>query len=372
MTKVCHLSSAHVGLDVRIFHKECVSLAAAGYETHLVICASSRDVELAETEGVKLHALTPATGRLSRMFKQSWRCYRTGRNIDAEVYHFHDPELIPYGVLLRIAGKKVVYDVHEDLPRDILSKDWIPLSIRRAVSAGAEALEHLSSRVFFSVVTATPFIAARFRRVNPTSLDVNNYPVYSQFAAVPWSSRHSEICYVGNIGSVRGIRELIEAMGMLESDVRLQLCGRFGEPDVERQVKLLSGWQLVDEHGFLDRTGVHRILERTMVGIVTLHPLVNYIDALPVKMFEYMAAGIPVIASDFPKWREIIQSSGCGICVDPLRPEEIAHAIDYLVTHPEEARRMGENGRRAVLERYNWQIEENKLRTFYREVLSNS
>jgi glycosyltransferase involved in cell wall biosynthesis len=117
--------------------------------------------------------------------------------------------------------------------------------------------------------------------------------------------------------------------------------------------------------GVLDRRGVAEVLGRSVAGLVTLHPLVNYLDALPIKMFEYMSAGIPVIASDFVLWREIVQDGGCGLCVDPLKPNEIANAIDYLVTHPDEARRLGQNGRRAVVERYNWTVEEGKLLAFY-------
>ncbi len=95
----------------------------------------------------------------------------------------------------------------------------------------------------------------------------------------------------------------------------------------------------------------------------------NHVDAQPNKMFEYMSAGIPVIASDFPLWREIIEGCGCGICVDPLDPKKIAEAIDYLVDNPEIARRMGENGRKAVYDRYNWDVEEKKLLALYDSLL---
>jgi len=106
-----------------------------------------------------------------------------------------------------------------------------------------------------------------------------------------------------------------------------------------------------------------------MAGLVTLHPIVNYIDALPVKMFEYMVAGIPVIASNFSLWREIIEGNKCGLCVDPLNPSEIAKAIDYIMTHPAEAQQMGKNGLRAVQEQYNWDIEEKKLLALYEQLL---
>ena len=135
-------------------------------------------------------------------------------------------------------------------------------------------------------------------------------------------------------------------------------------------MQALPGWQRVNALGFLDRAGVRDVLGRSMAGLVTLHPVINYIDALPVKMFEYMSAGIPVIASDFPLWREIIAGNDCGLLVDPLNPAAIAEAIDTLVSNPTMAQRMGENGRRAVEERYNWGIEEQKLMAFYERILA--
>ena len=159
-------------------------------------------------------------------------------------------------------------------------------------------------------------------------------------------------------------------MGLLQSNARLNLCGGFSEAGLEQAVKAMPGWQRVKEHGFVDRMGVRDILSRSVAGLVTFHPMPNHVDAQPNKMFEYMSAGIPVIASDFPLWREIIGGNGCGLLVDPLNPAAIAQAIDYLVTHPIEAQRMGANGRKAVNERYNWAIEEKKLLAFYEQTLS--
>jgi glycosyltransferase involved in cell wall biosynthesis len=189
-------------------------------------------------------------------------------------------------------------------------------------------------------------------------------------ATIPWSDKLDEVCYVGGIGAIRGIREMAKALELVQSNARLNLGGRFVEPAIEAEVKSSSGWARVNELGFLDRLGVRDTLGRSVAGLVTLHPIINYLDSLPVKMFEYMAASIPPIASNFPLWREIIEGNNCGLCVDPLDPAAIAKAIDYLVTHPDEARRMGENGRRAVIEKYNWSFEEVKLLRFYEQILA--
>ena len=159
-------------------------------------------------------------------------------------------------------------------------------------------------------------------------------------------------------------------MEHVESEIRLELAGPFFEANVSEEVRDYPGWSRVDELGFVDRAGVRDILGRSVAGLVTFHPVPNHVDAQPNKMFEYMSAGVPVIASDFELWKEIVLGNNCGLCVDPLSPRDLAKAIDYLVTHPAEAESMGDNGRRAVMERYNWSVEERKLLSIYEDLLA--
>lgn len=368
--KICHLSSAHQGLDVRIFVKECASLAREGYETHLVITATANEVRAALLQGIVLHPLEKPRGRFSRMLRQTWRCFRIAKTIDADAYHFHDPELIPFGIIFSLMGKHVIYDVHENLPQDILSKDWIPEWARKFIARIADGVETFSARHFFSVIGATPTISERFKRVNPKSIDINNYPILHELDFDGgYKEKTNEICYIGGISKIRGIGELVKALELTKLDVRLNLAGIFSDPVAEKDARQSEGWSRVTELGFLDRGGVRKVLGRSMAGLVTLHPVENYLDALPVKMFEYMAAGIPSIASNFPLWKEIVEGNGCGICVDPLNPIEISEAIDYLLSNPEEAISMGARGRAAIEGKFNWKNEEVKLLSFYREII---
>lgn len=363
--KIAHLTSVHEPTDTRIFHKECKTLAASKYEV-VLIAPHARDEWV---DGVRIRAVPEPKGRLERMLRTTWRVYRAATAENASVYHFHDPELIGVGLLLKLRGKKVIYDVHEDLPRQILSKEWIPKWLRIGIAAVSEAAEGVAAKIFDRIVTVTETIAARFPAEK--TVIVKNYPIIDELvteSVCPHAQRPLHITYVAaGITTVRGISEMVQAMGLLpqQADTRLILAGHISPAQLRDEVRELQGWQRVKEAGYLGRAEVKALLSHVRAGLVTHHPIINYVDSLPVKMFEYMAAGIPVISSDFPLWREIVEGSDCGLCVDPLSPGQIAEAIQWIIEHPQEAQRMGENGQRAVGERYNWNREAIKLVAVY-------
>ncbi len=289
--------------------------------------------------------------------------------LDAAVYHLHDPELIPAGLFLKRRGKKVIFDAHEDVPLQLLGKPYLHPLARRILAAGFAAFERHACSQFDGIVAATPSIREKFARINLNTVDVNNYPLASEFdAAAPWAGKQRQVCYVGSISAMRGIRELVRACALLRSDARLAIAGQFSEHALEAEMRGDPAWPAILSLGHQDRAGVGALMASSMAGLVTLHPEPNYLDALPVKMFEYMAAGIPVIASDIPLWRAIVDREQCGICVDPRDPAAIAEAIDMFVLYPELARTMGENGRKAIVERYNWPVESAKLLAFYAHI----
>ncbi len=365
MNHICHITSVHSANDIRIFHKECKTLFNAGYAVTLVVQNEKDEV----IDGVRIMAVKTPKNRLERILKTTKQVYKRALECNADIYHFHDPELIPIGLKLKRKGKKVIYDVHEDVPRQILSKHWIPAPLRRIVSWGVEKTENYAAKRFDYIVTATPYIRDRFIKISKHTVDVNNYPLLSELhiPEVNWDNKEQVVCYVGGIGQIRGINEMVEAIGM--TDHQLLLAGKFASNSEREMVINKPGWKQVIELGHIDRTGVREVLAKSIAGLVLFHPEPNHINAQPNKMFEYMSAGLPVIASNFPLWKEIVEGNKCGICVDPLNVNEIADAMNWIFNNPYEAMKMGENGRRAVEDKYNWEQEAIKLRKIYEGLL---
>jgi len=363
--KIAHLTSAHKEGDVRIFYKECVSLAEAGYKVYHIVPNTNSRTE----KGVEIVSFDFKTSsRLKRMFFLVKTVYKKAVEVNADIYHLHDPELLRIATKLKKLGKKVIYDAHEDLPRDILTKEYIPFFLRKIVSKRAEKFENKIAKKIDGIVTATPFIRDRFLKINSNCVDINNYPTFDTTSVYVTHDEKKEnlICYIGVIKHIRGLTEIVQALNKI--DAKLLLAGDFRQNGYKDELTKLEGWKKVQELGFLNREDVSAVYNRSKIGLVTLHPIVTFLDSLPVKMFEYMESGLPVIASNFPLWKKIIEDGNCGICVDPLSPKEIADAIQFLINNPDKAKEMGENGKRLVKEIYNWDIEKKKLVEFYEKI----
>jgi hypothetical protein len=282
------------------------------------------------------------------------------------IYHFHDPELIPIGMLLKLHNKRVIYDVHEDLPRQILGKYWIPPLLRSSIAKLLNVIEIMSALLLDSIVSATPAIARRFP-VKKTIV-VQNFPMLWELASTkpcPHAARPPMAIYIGGIDNLRGVREIITSIALLPKNFEFALAGVFDPPEFINELKQLPGWERVKFLGWLSRQQIAQQLSLARVGLVLLHPQSNFLESYPIKLFEYMAAGLPVIASDFPLWREIINQAKCGILVDPLDPKAISKAIRWILDHPNEAEDMGKKGQEAVRMQYNWDSEAHKLRSLY-------
>ncbi len=365
--KVCMLTSVHPWNDTRIYGKMTQGLVRLGHQVHLVVPMAVPPQPVYQ-DGVTLHPVPKPTRRWKRMFKTVREVVCTAADIPADVYHFHDPELLLWaGWLQKKTRRPVIYDVHEDVRLQIHDKEWLPRWSRRLVSRLTGWVEDSRARGLDAIVAATPAIARRFT-THPRRIIVQNFPWLDELApssleAIP--RQQGLFVYVGGISAVRGIREMIVALERVGPKARLALAGDWESTALRAACTALPGWSQVEEYGFVNREEVRHLLQEAQAGLVLFHPKGNHVESQPNKLFEYMSAGLPVIASDFPLWRAIVEKTGSGLLVDPLDPVTIAVAMRWILCHPQEAQAMGFRGRQAVVQEYHWEKELPKLLELY-------
>jgi len=371
------LTSVHPAFDVRIFHKECTSLARAGYEVTLIAPHDHDEV----VDGIRVKAVPRSTGRIVRMSRTVWRVYRKAARLNADVYHIHDPELVPVGLLLRLTGKKVIYDIHEYNADSVLTKHWIPTPLRRAVSRGVLFLDRFAvSKMSGTIVVNEDMVELfRSRLRSPRSVvAVHNYPELPQITQTDGHvDREPVAIYVGSLSKGRGLEVLLQAGELLKRaypEARLQVFGLLEFAGVRQDYASVDRWQTygVEYRGVVDHREVSRWLRRASVGLIPWLATPNNVKGTPVKLFEYMLAGLPVVVSDFGVMGRIVRETGCGLLVAPGDPDALSNAIEALLKDPVKAARMGEMGRRAILQKYNWASEEKKLLALYEELVGHA
>jgi glycosyltransferase involved in cell wall biosynthesis len=370
--KVCILSSVHPAFDARIFYKEAKKLVADGYDVTLIAQHTKDEI----IDGIKIIALPKPKNRAERFLKLDYLTYKKTLKQKADIYHFHDPELLLWMVRLKKkTGACVIYDVHEDVPSQILSKEYIPRPFKELISIFFKFFEKFFSKNFDFIITSTDAIKDKFVKYNQNVISIKNYisveHVRNSQIKVRGKMSNFKIIFVGGIYQERGIIEGIQAINLLQ-DLPIKFV-LYGSADDRFLSKLenLDRLKKLEYRGIISYSEVIDKLIEADIGFLCDYPLKRHIEGLPVKLFEYMAAGLPVIASNFSLWKEIVEGNKCGICVNPLKPKEIAKAIEYLIENPEEAKNMGRNGRKAIVEKYNWENEGEKLSEVYKKLLKS-
>lgn len=364
------LTVGHVRFDTRIWIKEISSLVRAGYQVRYHV-ADGDGNEM--TNGVEIidYGVIPSGAGARFRLKKMYQVMTESGLKRGDWVHFHDGIFLPFALLLALKGCKVIYDVHEDYPKQVMSSRF-PWLGKKLWSYSIAFMELLGRCLFKSICAATPAIAERFP-AKKTSL-VQNFPLLEELQAPPEANRLSEepnpqnkAIFLGGLNLIRGAIEMAEAVALANEKipVKLLIAGNFSPASLEAVVKQNAMGQ-IETAGFVDRITAAQLLAESKMGLVVFHPEPNHIKAQPNKLFEYMSAGIPVIASDFPLWRQIVENAGCGLLVDPMAPKAIADAMVWLLENPESAAEMGRAGRRAVEQQYNWEVEEQKLLQLYR------
>ena len=365
--KVCHFTSAHESNDIRVFIKECRTLAKAGHDTWLVAQGESR-----EEDGVHVIGMGKLpSGRRERMTVFAKSVYKKALELDCDIYHFHDPELLRYGLKLKKKGKKVIYDSHEDVPSQIKDKTWIPAPFRKLVSGVYKAYETLVVRHLDAVVAATPYIKEQFRGRVRRAATICNYPILEGIQdPVDYDARKLMLGYTGiRCAEDRGAREMVEAA--VAANVRLDIYGTMEPESLQQELAKKDDKGVVHFHGLVPYPELQESMANMKIGLLVEHPTANAMNALCIKMFEYMAHGMVIISSDIPLWKEIIEDADCGVCVDPYDVKAITEVIRRLAADPAGCRVMAMNGFRMVKKKYSWESEARKLCRLYERLGSD-
>ena len=364
------LTVGHPRFDTRIWIKEIGSLVKAGYRVKYHVADGGGNQTKNGVEIIDYGAIPSGCRILFRIKKMFQVVTRSGLK-RGDWVHFHDGIFVPFALVLALKGCRIIYDVHEDYPRQVLNSRF-PIIIKVVWGKTLEGFEWFSNFTFMAYFTATPKIAERFR--SEKTWIIHNFPILNELQTE--SSNQEDVkkdyfIYIGGLAEVRGVKEMVDAVECAASvnpKIMLTLGGNYSTKSLRDELKCKTGWSSTKELGWLSREQVASWLSSSKAGLVTLHPTKNYLDAYPVKLFEYMSASLPVIASNFPLWSQIINDSGCGILVDPLDSDAISKAMLYITDNPEEAAKMGVSGRKAVEEHYNWNNEELKLLDAYKKL----
>ncbi len=358
------MTSVHQPEDVRIFHKECVSLAASGFEVYLVERGESYDKNGVHIVGVG--DIPESRGK--RMTEGAKKVYRKALELDCDIYHFHDPELLPYGLKLKKKGKRVFFDSHENTADAIMEKQYLPFFFRRIIRFFFVTYQFSICRRLDAVITVTPSMTRDFEKIHPKVVEVRNYPIVTEdFRAPAFSGKR--IAFAGGISAQWNHHILLKAMEKIPG-CRYSLCGSCDDAYLQ-ELKRMKAWNQVDYLGKVPHAQVSSIMREAAAGVALLSPGKNTDGKNGTmgntKIFEEMMAALPIICTDFDLWSEFVERYQCGICVDPTDPDKIAEAISFVFADLPRAEQMGRNGRRAVEEEFNWDRAARALLQLYSE-----
>ena len=377
-SRIAHITTLHSAFDTRILYKECKSLAKYFKEVYL-IAPSEENFEI---DKVKIVSIPRFKNRFLRMTLGDFIAFRKALSLKSHIYHFHDPEFIPWAVLLeKFTRAKVIYDVHEDYFTSIKEKNWIKGNIFKNLLAKLfNYLEKHVAKMFDAVVLAEDYYQDSFKGTNKRLIEILNYPLtYEKPEPLKLSKNTFSIVYSGTVSENRGIWNILKVALKLNektSDFKIYIIGKFNPETLEDKVKdfilknnLKDKVEIVGGKEYVKRELIDSFYQYMDLGLVLIPYSTHYEKKLPTKFFEYMLAGIPFLGTNFPRWTKFVEENRCGLTVNPNDFDEIANKIQYLMKHPDERELMGQNGRKSVLAKYTWDKEEEKLKKLYEELI---
>lgn len=371
---VCHISTVHQPSDDRIFYKECVSLARHGYRVSFVVPAAKNETR----NGVSIIAVPQYNNRLTRVIAGPVIAFFKGLGSGAKLIHFHDPELILMGLVFKLLGRKVIYDVHELVYYHFDQKHWLSPSVRQTAKYLYRFTEKLAVRFFDRIILVVDddrfrsYFFDSYPQHTQKFLFIRNYSMLGFIDSIvpaAYDKTCSILIYAGGLSRERGIREVIRATDICKQKTELLLFGSWSDEKFHEECKAESGWKNVKDMGYRRLEEVYPWMKISDLGLAVLYPETNYLTSLPVKLFEYMTCSVPALMSEFPFWKKIFGE--CAFFVDPMNADDIAAGIDAMLGDKEKLRRMGEAGRKLVEEKYSWEAEAKRLTDCYDGLLLN-
>jgi len=377
VNKICFLSTMHAAKDKRIFYKEGVSLAKHGFSvTH--ICPG-KDNKKWSKNGVMIYEYRNSKrkwGRIVNIIKLALM----SMSLNGHVYHCNEIDSWLVGVILKyIKRTKVVFDVHEHY-LSLLKEKMVNKFYGNLVVSLFRLYINILSERSDGIVLAKKSLIDHFIHCKNKVYVARNFALLAQIndiAKKKCEPRKKELCciHVGLISKKRGWPNMVKAFERLKKHkVKLEVVGEFTDGTKEEFTNYIESKGLREKISYVKWVEFSSLLRKLAVsdiGIIGFQPgVMNHIYAMPHKLFDYMAAGLPVIIPCFSiEITEIVKSSDCGILANTEKSFEIANSIEYLIDHPRERKRMGINGQKAVLTKYNWEIEFKQILIMYDKLL---
>lgn len=360
--KVCHVISGYFRNDARVFVRQVLSLKRAGYEVSIITNDGEPDDVL---EGVPIVSCRRHWPRWKALLAARWQFMPEVLRVDADVYQLHSPELLPLRKPLERLGKAIVYDAHEDLPRHLLEKEWVPSLFRRPLGLVAEQYMRHALKQVDDIVSPHGHVVQHLQRTIGKGTLVANFPILKDLSPVTeadFAARPPAVCYSGTVYAYSNQEATLDALAHLPN-VRYLVAGYIDEG--HRSILMRrAGARQVEFLGRVRQDQLREVYTTCVAGLAVIDYRLNQghrRGSYAVnKLFEYMEAGLPVICTDYELWRDIVDRYECGVYVRPGSVEDIRAAIELVITDRRKAYRMGQNGRRAVLEEFNWTSEERK------------
>lgn len=358
--KICHVVSGYQRTDARVVVRQCGSLIAAGHE---VILLTNDGGTEEEKNGLVIKVTKKKWPRWKQLIFAYFQFASCAKEVDADVYQLHSPELLPLSSTLRRFGKRVIYDAHEDMPAHILEKDWIPKILRYPISYFMRVYMNWEYKRVDEVISPHDHVISRCRNEAGKGIVIANFPLIKDPIFRSQSDLTSGVfCYTGTVYSYSNQDMIVDVVSQIDG-ASYEVAGVI-DSEYRRRLEDRSSETSVRFHGHVAHDQLREIYRRSVAGLALYDYKLNLGwnrgSYATNKIFEYMEAGIPVVCTDFTLWEELVVEHDCGLVVSPGDADGLRAALEYLLENPSEAARMGENGRKAVLEKFNWVSEEQR------------